>query len=152
MFLAGLLGLAVALCLLGHLGFRDEVAGGVEIFDIAREQYQRQAGTHWYRLDPDATDHLTLRVIRRAFPVIGGGGADIGALEEVFRRGQPTRLATKSLFLTVLLTLFLVFLCQHVNKGKNAFFEDFCGTGPAGRFRSADPAVKRLYPINKSVG
>jgi inner membrane protein len=69
--LAGLLGLALALYPLSHLGFRDGLQAVLKNFDIAREQYQRQAGTHWYRLDLEATDHLTLQAVRGEFPIVG---------------------------------------------------------------------------------
>jgi hypothetical protein len=41
---------------------------------------------------------------------------------------------------------------QKRNLTKRRFFEGFCGTGPADRFRTADPAVKRLYSVYKSIG
>jgi hypothetical protein len=69
--LAGLLGLALALYPLSHLGFRDGLQAVLKNFDIAREQFQRQAGTHWYRLELAATDHLTLQAVRGEFPVVG---------------------------------------------------------------------------------
>jgi inner membrane protein len=32
-------------------------------FTIAREQYPRVAGTHWYQLELTATDHLILQAV-----------------------------------------------------------------------------------------
>jgi inner membrane protein len=48
--LSGLLVAAAALYPLSHLGFRDGLQALLKNFDIAREQYQRVAGTHWYDL------------------------------------------------------------------------------------------------------
>ena len=61
--LAMLLALTVALYPLSHLGFRDGLQRLLRNFDIAREQYQRQAGTHWYTLELTATDNLTLQPV-----------------------------------------------------------------------------------------
>ena len=69
--LAVLLGLAAALYPLSHIGFRDSLQALLRNFDIAREQYQRQAGTHWYTLDLEATDNLTLQSVKGRFPVVG---------------------------------------------------------------------------------
>ena len=69
--LAVLLGLAVALVPLSQIGFRDGLQRLLRNFDIAREQYQRQAGTHWYTLELTATDNLTLQPVRGKFPVVG---------------------------------------------------------------------------------
>ncbi|MDS4029962.1 MAG: metal-dependent hydrolase [Candidatus Contendobacter sp.] len=69
--LAVLLALTVALYPLSHLGFRDGLQRLLRNFDIAREQYQRQAGTHWYTLDLTATDNLTLQPVAGQFPVVG---------------------------------------------------------------------------------
>jgi inner membrane protein len=69
--LAVLLGLAAALVPLSQIGFRDGLQRLLRNFDIAREQYQRQAGTHWYQLDLDATDNLTLQPVKGKFPVVG---------------------------------------------------------------------------------
>ena len=69
--LAGLLGSTAALYPLSHIGFRDGLQALLRNFDIAREQYQRQAGTHWYTLDLTATDNLTLQPVRGRFPVVG---------------------------------------------------------------------------------
>ncbi len=69
--LAMLLALTVALYPLSHLGFRDGLQRLLRNFDIAREQYQRQAGTHWYTLDLTATDNRTLQPVMGQFPVVG---------------------------------------------------------------------------------
>ena len=69
--LAGLLGLTLALYPLSHLGFRDGLQAVLKNFDIAREQYQRVAGTHWYELELTATDNLSLQPVRGKFPVVG---------------------------------------------------------------------------------
>jgi inner membrane protein len=69
--LAVLLGIAAALVPLSQIGFRDGLQRLLRNFDIAREQYQRQAGTHWYQLDLDATDNLTLQAVKGQFPVVG---------------------------------------------------------------------------------
>jgi inner membrane protein len=69
--LSGLLVAAAALYPLGHLGFRDGLQALLKNFDIAREQYQRVAGTHWYDLELTATDNLTLQPVRGKFPVVG---------------------------------------------------------------------------------
>ena len=42
--LSALIALSAALYLLGHLGFRDGLQAVLKNFDIARKQYQRQAG------------------------------------------------------------------------------------------------------------
>ena len=69
--LAGLIGLTAALYPLSHLGFRDDLQALLRNFDIAREQFQRVAGTHWYELELAATDNLTLERINRRCPVVG---------------------------------------------------------------------------------
>jgi inner membrane protein len=69
--LAVLIGLTVALYPLSHLGFRDGLQALLKNFDIAREQYQRVAGTHWYTLELTATDPLTLQPVQGRFPVVG---------------------------------------------------------------------------------
>jgi inner membrane protein len=69
--LAVLIGLTVALYPLRHLGFRDGLQALLRNFDIAREQYQRVAGTHGYDLELTATDPLTLQPVRGKFPVVG---------------------------------------------------------------------------------
>ena len=69
--LAVLIGLTLALYPLSHIGFRDGLQALLKNFDIAREQYQRQAGTHWFTLALEATDHLTLQAVRGRFPVVG---------------------------------------------------------------------------------
>jgi inner membrane protein len=69
--LSGLLVAAAALYPLSHLGFRDGLQALLKNFDIAREQYQRVAGTHWYDLELTATDNLTLQPVRGKFPVVG---------------------------------------------------------------------------------
>ena len=71
LLLAMLLALTVALYPLSHLGFRDGLQRLLRNFDIAREQYQRQAGTHWYTLDLTATDNRTLQPVMGQFPVVG---------------------------------------------------------------------------------
>jgi inner membrane protein len=69
--LAVLIGLTVALYPLSHLGFRDGLQALLKNFDIAREQYQRVAGTHGYVLELTATDPLTLQPVQGKFPVVG---------------------------------------------------------------------------------
>ena len=69
--LSALIALAVALYPISHLGFRDGLQALLRNFDIAREQYQRQAGTHWYDLELTATDNLTLQAVTGKFPVVG---------------------------------------------------------------------------------
>jgi inner membrane protein len=69
--LSGLLVAAAALVPLSQIGFRDGLQRLLRNFDIAREQYQRQAGTHWYQLELDATDNLTLQPVQGRFPVVG---------------------------------------------------------------------------------
>ncbi len=69
--LAVLIGLTAALYPLSHLGFRDGLQALLRNFDIAREQYQRQAGTHWYELELTATDNLSLQPVTGQFPVVG---------------------------------------------------------------------------------
>ena len=69
--LSGLLVAAAALVPLSQIGFRDGLQALLQNFDIAREQYQRQAGTHWYELELTATDHLTLQSVQGTFPVVG---------------------------------------------------------------------------------
>ena len=69
--LSALLVAATALYPLSHLGFRDALQALLQNFAIARKQYQRQAGTHWYALELTATDHLTLQPVQGQFPVVG---------------------------------------------------------------------------------
>ena len=69
--LSGLLVAAAALAPLSQMGFRDALQAVLRNFDIAREQYQRVAGTHWYALDLTATDNLTLQPVQGQFPVVG---------------------------------------------------------------------------------
>ena len=69
--LAVLIGLTAALVPLGQIGFRDGLQRLLRNFDIAREQYLKQAGTHWYALELTATDHLTLQPVQGQFPVVG---------------------------------------------------------------------------------
>ena len=69
--LSGLLVAAAALVPLSQIGFRDGLQALLQNFDIAREQYQRVAGTHWYDLELTATDHLTLQPVQGKFPVVG---------------------------------------------------------------------------------
>ena len=69
--LALLLGLTVALFPLSQIGFRDGLQALLRNFDIAREQYQRVAGSHWYTLELTATDNLTLQPVQGKFPVVG---------------------------------------------------------------------------------
>ncbi|MCK7577128.1 MAG: hypothetical protein MZV65_15690 [Chromatiales bacterium] len=69
--LAGLIGVAAALVPLSQIGFRDGLQRLLRNFDIAREQFQRVAGTHWYALDLTATDNLTLQSVQGKFPVVG---------------------------------------------------------------------------------
>ncbi len=69
--LSGLLVAAAALVPLSQMGFRDGLQALLQNFDIAREQYQRVAGTHWYALELTATDNLTLQAVQGRFPVVG---------------------------------------------------------------------------------
>ncbi len=69
--LAGLLVVTAALVPLSQIGFRDGLQALLKNFDIAREQYQRVAGTHWYDLELTATDNLTLQPVAGQFPVVG---------------------------------------------------------------------------------
>ena len=69
--LSALLVAATALVPLSQIGFRDGLQRLLRNFDIAREQYQRQAGTHWYTLDLTATDNLTLQPVTGQFPIVG---------------------------------------------------------------------------------
>ena len=69
--LSGVLVAAAALYPLSHIGFRGGWQALLGNFDLAREQYQRQGGTHWYELDLTATDNLTLQPVRGKFPVVG---------------------------------------------------------------------------------
>ena len=69
--LAGLLVVAAALVPLSQIGFRNGLQALLKNFDIAREQYQRVVGSHWYDLDLTATDNLTLQPVVGQFPVVG---------------------------------------------------------------------------------
>ena len=69
--LSGLLVAAAALVPLSQLGFRDALQVLLQSFEIAVEQYQRNAGTHWYDLELTATDNLTLERITGRYPVAG---------------------------------------------------------------------------------
>ena len=69
--LSALLVAATALVPLSQIGFRDGLQRLLRNFDIAREQYQRVAGTHWYALELTATDNLTLQPVTGQFPIVG---------------------------------------------------------------------------------
>ena len=69
--LSALLALTVALYPLSHIGFRDALQALLRSFDISVEQYQRQIGTHWYDLELQASDNLTLARVEGRFPVVG---------------------------------------------------------------------------------
>ncbi len=71
MLLSVLLALTVALYPLSHIGFRDALQALLRSFDIAVKQYQRQIGTHWYKLDLVASDNLTLEWVTCRCPVVG---------------------------------------------------------------------------------
>ncbi len=71
LLLSVLIALAVALYPLSQIGFRDGLQALLQNFDIAREQYQRQAGTHGYALELTATDNLTLQPVTGKFAVVG---------------------------------------------------------------------------------
>jgi hypothetical protein len=68
--LAGLIGLTAALVPLSQVGSRDGLQMLLCNLDITREQFQRQASTHWYALELAATDNLTLQVVQGRFPVV----------------------------------------------------------------------------------
>ncbi|MBK1695402.1 metal-dependent hydrolase [Chromatium weissei] len=53
------------------MGFRTGLAHLLGNFDMAREQYVKHVGQHWYRLKLEATDNLTLERISGEFPVVG---------------------------------------------------------------------------------
>ncbi|MDG4551695.1 MAG: metal-dependent hydrolase [Candidatus Contendobacter sp.] len=69
--LSALLVTTLALVPLSQLGFRDALQVLLQSFEIAVEQYQRNAGTHWYDLELTATDNLTLARITGRYPVAG---------------------------------------------------------------------------------
>ncbi|RUQ27652.1 MAG: metal-dependent hydrolase [Candidatus Competibacteraceae bacterium] len=69
--LAILLVIAAALVPLSQIGFRDGLQALLKNFDIAREQYQRVAGSQWCDLDLTATDNLTLQPVVGRFPIVG---------------------------------------------------------------------------------
>ena len=71
LLLSGLLVAATALVPLSQIGFRDGLQRLLRNFDIAREQYQRVAGTHWYALELTATENLTLQPVTGQFPIVG---------------------------------------------------------------------------------
>lgn len=71
LLLSALLVTTLALVPLSQLGFRDALQVLLQSFEIAVEQYQRNAGTHWYDLELTATDHLTLERITGRYPVAG---------------------------------------------------------------------------------
>ena len=56
---------------LSHMGFRDSLQMVLANFDIARDDFIRKAGSHWYELDLTATDSLTLQRIQCRCPVVG---------------------------------------------------------------------------------
>jgi inner membrane protein len=56
---------------LSSLGFRGSLQLLVTNFDIAREQFLREAGTRWFNLDLEATDNLTLQRVKCECPVLG---------------------------------------------------------------------------------
>lgn len=65
-----LLVLTVGLYPLSSLGFRDSLQLLIANFDIACDQFQREAGTRWFDLDLEATDNLTLQRVKCHCPVL----------------------------------------------------------------------------------
>jgi len=69
--LTSLLVACLALYPISGMGFRGGLQHLLGNFDMARDAYAKQAGSHWYTLDLEATDHLTLERIHCQCPVLG---------------------------------------------------------------------------------
>lgn len=69
--LIGLLVFTAGIYPLSNLGFRGSLQLLVANFDIARDQFLREAGTRWFDLDLEATDNLTLQRVKCQCPVLG---------------------------------------------------------------------------------
>ena len=97
--LAVLIGMTAALYPLSYLSFGNSLQALLRNFDIAREQFQRVAGTHWYELELTATDNLTLQPVRGKFPVVGGVAErpDRGTVTGRCGRWVRVRLTTTSI-------------------------------------------------------
>ncbi|MCP5460027.1 MAG: metal-dependent hydrolase [Gammaproteobacteria bacterium] len=62
---------ALGLYPLSGLGFRGTLQLAIGNFEIARDEFRHRAGSHWYTLELEATDNLTLQHIRCHCPVLG---------------------------------------------------------------------------------
>jgi inner membrane protein len=67
-------------------------------FDMAREQYIKHAGQHWYRVKLEATDNLTLERISGEFPVVGSWKNGLIVLQESGLRAVGENLDAHNLY------------------------------------------------------
>ncbi len=83
--MALLLASSVPLYPLSEVGFRGGLQALIRNFDIAYDEFVKGAGTHWYALDLEATDNLTLRQVKCRCPVLGAWQGGLIVLHE----GEP---------------------------------------------------------------
>lgn len=83
--LAALIAATAALYPLSSLGFRGGLQLLIANFEIARDEFVKQAGSHWYRLELTATDNLTLAPVRCQCLVLGAWENGLIVLHE----GKP---------------------------------------------------------------
>ena len=83
--LAALVGFSALLYPVSGLGFRAGLQHLLADFDMARDQFIKQAGTRWYTLELEAIDNLTLEHIACACPVLGVWQSGL----IVLHNGQP---------------------------------------------------------------
>ena len=83
--LSGLIVVTVALYPLSSMGFRGGLQLLIANFDIAREEFIKDQGSHWYRLELVATDNLTLEQVQCECPVLGVWQGGLIVLQE----GRP---------------------------------------------------------------
>ncbi len=83
--MALLLASSVPLHPLGEVGFRGGLQALIRNFDIAYDEFVKGAGTHWYTLDLEAIDNLTLRQVKCRCPVLGAWQGGLIVLHE----GEP---------------------------------------------------------------
>lgn len=69
--LSVLIAVAIALYPLSNLGFRGGLQLLIASFEIAHDEFLKDAGTRWYRLELVATDNLTLAQVECQCPVLG---------------------------------------------------------------------------------
>ncbi len=69
--MAGLFAVAIALYPISSVGFKGGLQSLLQNFDIAYDDFMKQGGSHWYRLELKAIDNLTLQEIECECEVLG---------------------------------------------------------------------------------